>query len=485
MRFPLNILYTLCLLFGCVGALLSASSVRSAEATLYVGPGGSDSGTCRSVASPCATLLGALAKAAPGDTIRIASGQYTTSATLTQDVTIVGAGATETILATSGGRVFEVATGVTATLRDLTITFGAAPRGGGILNAGTLTIEAAIITRNSAGTGAGIANDGTLTVRNTTVSENNTGRNITNTGGGLDNTGTATISGSTFTANSAGVGGGIANSGTLTITGSTLEANAATAAAFLDSGGGGALFNAPAGGVTLEQSTIVRNEAAGNGGGIESSGALIMRASAVLSNTAALIEGSGGGIAANGTLDVTSTTISGNSTNPTDDFDRRGGGVWFYGTPGDAQFNAVTVTGNTSRSGGGIAGPVTVRNTIIAGNTGRAGAPDCVDGVQSAGANVIGNGVACGLNVQPNDLVGSAAAPIDPLLGPLQANGGPTLSRLPAAASPARDAGDPATCPATDQRGLGRDGPCDIGAVEGGRRTISVLQRVYLPLLRR
>jgi hypothetical protein len=62
----------------------------------------------------------------------------------------------------------------------------------------------------------------------------------------------------------------------------------------------------------------------------------------------------------------------------------------------------------------------------------------------------------------------------DPLLGPLQDNGGPTLTFAPLAGSPAVDQGSPAGCPATDQRGVSRprDGDgvggarCDIGAVE-------------------
>lgn len=486
MRLQQLLSLTLLLPFLLVGLLLSPHPVLPAEATLYVGPGGSDSGTCQSVASPCATLVGALAKAPPGATISVAAGQYTTSAILNQDVTITGVGAEATILATSGGRVFEVAAGVTATLRDLTITFGAAPRGGGVLNAGTLTIEDSIVTRNSAGEGAGIANDGTLTLRNTVVSANNTGQNLINTGGGLANFGTATLINSTFRDNSAGAGGGIANNGTLTLTGSTLEANEATAAAFLGGGGGGgALFNTAEGNATLEQITVALNEAAGNGGGIESNGTLTIRASAIISNTAALIEGNGGGIAANGTLHIEATTISGNSTDPADDFGRRGGGVWFSGTAGEARFNGVTISNNSSGAGGGIAGPVTVQNTIVAGNTGRNSAPDCVDGVQSAGANLIGNADGCTLTAQPTDQVGSTAAPIEPLLGPLQANGGPTVNQLPAESSPARDAGNAQTCTTLDQRGSARDGICDIGAVEGGRRIMNVLERVYLPLLRR
>ena len=56
----------------------------------------------------------------------------------------------------------------------------------------------------------------------------------------------------------------------------------------------------------------------------------------------------------------------------------------------------------------------------------------------------------------------------DPLLGPLQNNGGPTDTQALGAGSPAIDAGDPATCSATDQRGVARPqrARCDIGAFE-------------------
>lgn len=56
----------------------------------------------------------------------------------------------------------------------------------------------------------------------------------------------------------------------------------------------------------------------------------------------------------------------------------------------------------------------------------------------------------------------------DPMLGPLQDNGGPTQTMFLLAGSSALDAGYNPTCAATDQRGLPRpQGPnCDIGAVE-------------------
>ena len=60
---------------------------------------------------------------------------------------------------------------------------------------------------------------------------------------------------------------------------------------------------------------------------------------------------------------------------------------------------------------------------------------------------------------------------VNPLLGPLAANGGPTATHALLPGSPAIDKGDPLSItplnpPATDQRGYPRVGPVDIGAFE-------------------
>jgi hypothetical protein len=55
---------------------------------------------------------------------------------------------------------------------------------------------------------------------------------------------------------------------------------------------------------------------------------------------------------------------------------------------------------------------------------------------------------------------------IDPMLGPLQNNGGPTETMAVLAGSPALNAGDPSQLGVADQRGVVRDGGVNIGAYQ-------------------
>jgi len=107
-------------------------------------------------------------------------------------------------------------------------------------------------------------------------------------------------------------------------------------------------------------------------------------------------------------------------------------------------------------------GTVEIANTILNEN-----APGNIGGsVTSLGYNICGDNGG-GLLNGPGDQINT-----DPLLGPLQDNGGPTLTYLPLPGSPAIEAGDPNFIPPPfrDQRG-----PCfhrtfgrriDIGSVE-------------------
>src|SRR5262249_51643875 len=85
------------------------------------------------------------------------------------------------------------------------------------------------------------------------------------------------------------------------------------------------------------------------------------------------------------------------------------------------------------------------------------------------GHNLIGNG-SRGSGYAATDLVGTAASPIEPKLGPLQDNGGPTWTMALLPGSPAIDAGDNSDAPDYDQRSPGFfrivGGTIDIGAFE-------------------
>ena len=124
-------------------------------------------------------------------------------------------------------------------------------------------------------------------------------------------------------------------------------------------------------------------------------------------------------------------------------------------------------------SGGGIfnyqgSWQLTLQNSIVA-NSSAGG--NCAGTIASNGFNLSSDN-SCNLN-GAGDLNGT-----DPLLGPLQNNGGPTPTMSLSSGSRAIDAGNPMGCSdgeghplTTDQRGARRPdaedtGGCDIGAYE-------------------
>jgi Zn-dependent metalloprotease len=184
----------------------------------------------------------------------------------------------------------------------------------------------------------------------------------------------------------------------------------------------------------------------------------------------------GGGIYNNhnSTLTLDNTTVSGNMAST-------GAGISSYRT---VAINNSTISGNWAVEGiagvgyaGGIyfnaqyGGTFTIKNSIVAGNGAAASGPDCkaLGSISSAGYNLIGNNSDCSFSPTTGDLVGTAFSVINPHLTPLQDNGGLTWTHALINGSPAIDAGNPATCLSTDQRGVTRPvgARCDIGAYEG------------------
>ena len=164
----------------------------------------------------------------------------------------------------------------------------------------------------------------------------------------------------------------------------------------------------------------------------------------------------GGGIACGYSgLTIINSTISGNSAGA------YGGGI-ASGSFGMMIVNS-TVSGNSAATCGGVCGgTVEIGNTILNAN---------------ASGNIDGTVTSHGYNISSDDGGGHLNGPgdqinTDPLLGPLQNNGGPTLTHLPMRGSPAIDAGDPNFTPPPDhdQRGacfyrvFGRR--IDVGSVE-------------------
>jgi hypothetical protein len=344
-------------------------------------------------------------------------------------ITIIGPAARVIVSGDSAGGVFDVAAAANVSLLNLTITGGTGyqapgspePRGGGIYNAGTLTLINDSVTGNTAGEGGAIYNQaGTITAEDLTVSNNSAFADT----GGIDNVG-----------------------GHLTLTDSTVSGNRGYALG---------------GGISSENgtTTLVRSTVSGNTSGNFS------------------IEGQGGGVyQSGGTILLTDVTIAGNTANhgPTADFMQIpgfGGGI--YAASGTLTVADSTIADNTADVGGGIDNfaTFTASNSIIATNDAISSNPDVANSgtIDSLGHNLIGDADASGPWVS-SDLTGSTTKPLYPGLGTLAGNGGPTQTLLPLTGSPAIDAGSNALLGAgvtTDQRGLGRisGSAVDIGAVE-------------------
>jgi hypothetical protein len=289
-----------------------------------------------------------------------------------------------------------------------------------------------------------------------------------------------------------GSGGGINSAGTLTLTDCIISGNDSPG------GDGGGLFN-DGGTMSVTRCTISNNFATGddfagggNGGGIATyRGSVIITSSTISGNSGSIfsycnpVSGGGGGVYNSGSMTISNCTISGNSVTAggfcdygPDPVTMYGGGILNYG---NLQITSSTIAHNSASrgngpSGGGIygSGDTTTDSSIIALNSAPTG-PDFTGGaaLESMGYNIIGNNADATISSKPTDQIGTSAAPIDPLLGPLADNGGSTLTHALQAGSPAIDHGDPAA-PPQDQRGYGRVGVPDVGAFEYGGVAITL-----------
>ncbi|MGC2234656.1 MAG: choice-of-anchor Q domain-containing protein [Pyrinomonadaceae bacterium] len=436
-------------------------------------------------------------------------------------LTITGPGAN--LLTVSGNnatQILALSSGDTASISGMTLTQAVT---GAISNGGTLTVTNSTFNANTnnggfnEGGGAISTRSGlSLTVIGCSFTNNtNTAPGVNGTGGGaISNDAIATIINSTFTNNSAvnGAAGGAiyTRDGMMSITGSTFTGNTTTSTGQNSQGGavavqgngqltinnsvltgnsttkdGGAIYYQPNGGtpfLTITDSTISNNIANsdaddfGNGGGLslQGTGSVSISGTTINGNTArqsssfSAFAGNGGGIAASAITNLTNTTVSGNTAGFT------GGGIYTIGTSTIiVTIESSTITGNTATSSGGglianSSNPVNIHNSIFANNTDNGTAPDIRSGtVVSQGYNLIRNTTGATISGTTTGNITGVDPRID---GVLRNNGGLTKTHALRRTSPALNAGDPASFPATDQRGFPRPGTgskiSDIGAYE-------------------
>lgn len=239
-------------------------------------------GVCRACdvcASGCAftSVQAAVDAATAGDTILICAGTYPTAATITKDLTLIGAGAgtnpsAGTILdGEQRNNVLFIREG-TVTLRTMTITRGGFTfDGAGILNRGTLFVEGVDILNNRATyAGGGIHNEGALTVRgNSRIEENFAGYG----GGGLSNLSTITLEDCSIARNtSEGRGGGLWNYDVSPDINSQAIVKAGTDIRRNQAPSGGGLYSSENSVITLEAGSVITlntaTDGAGAGGGV-------------------------------------------------------------------------------------------------------------------------------------------------------------------------------------------------------------------------
>jgi hypothetical protein len=360
-----------------------------------------------------------------------------------------------TVSGNNASRVFDVAAGVSVTLASLIVTNGRVSsatqaQGGGIRNAGNLTLNGCTITNNQAT--AGLTGTGSEVV----LAQ----------GGGIYSTGGLTLTGCIVSGNSANLsagnvyagndnGGGIYNNGgtvgldSCTVSGNSVNATFTGGAGVLYAYGGG--LTSDNGTLTLTDCTVVGNTATGGnadglGGGVHSFHSTVSLSNCTIANNTATSTGDagfGGGVSGLDTsLSLTSCTLTGNSASSAASTGS-GGGIYYNSSVGSAR----------------------LLNTIVAGNSSLTDGPDVSGTFSSQGYNLIGisDGSA---GWGGSDLTGTAASPLDPLLGTLGDYGGPTPTVPLLAGSPALNAGDPAQLGTADQRGAVRTGGVNIGAFQ-------------------
>jgi predicted outer membrane repeat protein len=450
----------LCLVAGALSCVSSSAATLTVTSTLDNGAG---------------SLRATISSAAPGDVIHFdpfLNGQVILLAsqlTTTRELTIEGPGADQ-ITISGGNRTRIIFASAPLTLVGVTLKSGLGDGGALLVMRARASVSRCNFVDNAApnGLGGAIQNPGSPVEFSHCKFSRNTA-----TGFGLGGVffgspdAAVTMTDCIFTDNSAHDGGAIFADAELTLVRCVFTGNSIPT-----DGIAGAVFNPYP---TFITGCVFTGNSAGEGG---EGGALflgdgIIRDSLIAGNAVGSTsqeDAQGGGIWNFGTLRIENSTIANNASGA----QSQGAGIY---NDGVLVLDNSTVSGNSageSSSGGGVfnedddGATVTIANNIIARNSAPAG-PDYFGAFVSRGYNLIGNTQA-NTGATGNDFIN-----IDPLLGPLQDNGGPTATMALLSGSVAIDHGDPAFDPSsfappmvTDQRGAPRliSDRLDIGAYE-------------------
>ena len=373
------------------------------ESTLMVKTlGDADNGDCGVITCTLRDAILAANGSAGTDTIHFDLAANTTITLGSQlpviTDTLIIDGSTAVSLTVSGDnkyRVFEIGSGTTVTMTDMTIMAGKAVSGtscpdacgAGILNGGQLGLDRMIFSNNEAYLGGGLYNRAgaalTAVLSEFSVNTANNGAGIyhessdkllversvfsgnngLNSGGGIFIlAGTITIDRDHFEDNTANWGGGIfLSGGTMDADQSTFTTNTVTSGggAFYSadrvklSGSsmtgnaanwGGAIYNGSSGRMDSSDNSLTSNTAIASGAGIFSTGVLTSTDNSLSNNDADIL---GGGIYNNGKLTVTRDSFSGGSANS-------GGGGVFVATNGVMTMTQAVLMHNSATDGGAI-----------------------------------------------------------------------------------------------------------------------------------
>jgi len=284
---------------------------------------------------------------------------------------------------------------------------------------------------------------------------------------------TLAVPAGTYILSIAGTGEDAAATGDLDITEDIVINGNAVSATIVDANAIDRVFHILNVSATFSNLTIRDGNVGGNGGGISlNADASLTLSSSTLSGNTATAQGGGIHNIGVGAIELTNVTLNGNTA-------AQGGGISCNGA---CTITNVTITANTGTLDGGgfrlgaATASATFLNTIMANN----GAEDCS---VLPPATIVSNGYNLSSDATCNFTNIGDLENTDPLLGPLQDNGGPTFTHELLTGSPAIDAGTNIGCPATDQRGFARPSgaSCDIGAYETGIVSLALTKTAFLP----